>query len=370
MTTHWSHAALAAIVGQDVPTIPRIERRDAAPILPGIDLWDLWPVQRPDGTVAEVAGGALWMLLSADAEVDPDARHAAARIRLMHRTASGWADLGPAMPDGLAPGSREWAGSAVLADDLRTLTLYFTAAGHRGEATPSFDQRLFETRAVLRVDDGAISLSQWSTPVESIAADGAIYMHDMAGGGGLGTIKAFRDPSYFRDPADEREYLLFTGSLAASHSEWNGAIGIARREDGAWRIGPPIIEADGVNNELERPHIVMHQERYHCFWSTQAKVFAPDVTTAPTGLYGMVADRLEGPWRPLNRTGLVLANPADAPFQAYSWLVLSDLTVVSFVDLIGLDRPPHDPVEARAHFGGTPAPTLRLAIDGDQARLA
>ena len=44
----------------------------------------------------------------------------------------------------------------------------------------------------------------------------------MTGGGAIGTIKAFRDPAFFRDPADGCDYLLFTASLAASASAWNG----------------------------------------------------------------------------------------------------------------------------------------------------
>jgi levansucrase len=42
-------------------------------------------------------------------------------------------------------------------------------------------------------------------------------------------------------------------------------------------------------------------------------------------------------------------------------MVLDDLRVVSFLDYRG-------PVE-RAHFGGTPAPTLGLRLEGPRTRL-
>ena len=358
------------IAERNRPTAPRVRREEVQPLLPGIDLWDLWPVQTPDGAVAEIDGGSLWMLLSAEARPDPDARHAHARIRLMHRTQQGWRDLGPALPDGFAPGSREWAGSAVLWEDGRRLTLYFTAAGQRGERELSFDQRLVETSGTLRHVEGGLEIEGWTKPVESVVADGALYTRDMAGGGAIGTIKAFRDPSYFRDPADGREYLIFTASLAASSSSWNGAVGAALRMAGRWELQPPIIHADGLNNELERPHIVVHQGRYYLFWSTQTKVFADDGPAGPNGLYGMVADRFGDVWRPLNGTGLVLANPVEAPFQAYSWLVLDDLSVVSFLDVVGLDRLPRDAAEARAHFGGTPAAPVQLGLAGDCSWVA
>lgn len=364
----WSASAVAAIAGLPAPTAPSIGPATAKPLIPGVDLWDHWPVQTRDGRIAAVGGGALYMFLSAPAGADPDHRHGMARIRAMHETSTGWRDLGLLLPDGHSPGSREWAGSAMLSDDQATLTLYFTAVGRRGEPVPSFDQRIFETSAELRAAAGSIEFGPWSPPIECVAADGVTYTRDMAGGGAIGTIKAFRDPSYFHDPADGGEYLLFTGSLAASASDWNGAIGLAgRTPEGKWAPRPPLITADGVNNELERPHVIVRDAIYYLFWSTQRKVFAAGGPSGPTGLYGMAADHLAGPWRPLNGTGLVVANPDAAPAQAFSWLVRPDLNVLSFVDLPGLSRPPRDAAEARAHFGGTPAPLVRIGLDGDRS---
>ncbi|MFA5967643.1 MAG: glycoside hydrolase family 68 protein [Sphingomonas sp.] len=370
MTTIWSGDAVAAIALRPIPQAPLIDRNGVSPILPGYDLWDYWPVQERDGRTAVIAGGALQMLLSAPVLPDPESRHALARIRLMHETPHGWRDLGNLLPDGLAPGSREWSGSAIVTPEHDRVTLYFTAAGHRGEAEPSFDQRLFETSATLSIEAGVPRLSDWTNPVESVVADGEIYTRDMTGGGGIGTIKAFRDPAWFCDPADGAEYLVFAASLAQSPSPWNGAVGLARREHGRWTLEQPLITADGVNNELERPHLVHYNRRYYCFWSTQRKVFAANGSSGPTGLYGMVADRLAGPWEPLNGSGLVCANPATAPIQAYSWMVLADLGVLSFVDRPGLAADPADPNEARQFFGGTPAMPFRIALDADRATLA
>ena len=38
------------------------------------------------------------------------------------------------------------------------------------------------------------------------------------------------------------------------------------------------------------------------------------------------------PYQPLNGSGLVIANPADDPDQAYAWLVQPDLRVTSLLD--------------------------------------
>lgn len=369
MTTAWSAHAVAAIAGNPIPDAPLIDPAGVKPILPGFDLWDHWPVQQRDGSTAQIAGGTLWVLLSAPILPDPDQRHAIARLRLMLQTKDGWRDLGPVMPDGFSPGSREWSGSAIVSPAHDRVTLYFTVAGHRDETELSFDQRMFESSAALHIRAGVPELAGWTTPIESVVADGEIYTRHMVGGGAIGTIKAFRDPAWFRDPADNAEYLVFAASLAQSTSPWNGAVGIARREGEAWMLRPPIISADGVNNELERPHIVDHQRRVYCFWSTQRKVFANPGPAGPNGLYGMVAERINGPWTPLNGTGLVFANPATAPIQAYSWQVLGNLSVISFIDRPGLTDEPTDPTIARRHFGGTPAEPLQLALDCDRAWL-
>lgn len=357
MTSAWTAADVARIAAAPLPALPVID--DAPPLLPGIDVWDLWPVRHLDGSIAVIVGGALWFALSAPAQGPPVERHARARLRLLHRVDDDWRDLGSALPEGLSPGSREWSGSAVL--DAGVVTLYFTAAGRRGEAVPTFEQRLFVTQATV---DG-VRLGPWSVPVEAVASDGADYVVADQRDGTVGTIKAFRDPAYFRDPADGAEYLLFTASLARSTSSFNGAIGVARRDGGAWRLTAPLIGADGVNNELERPHVVVADGRYYLFWSTQASVFAGE-TAGPTGLYAMVADRFVGPWRPVNTSGLVVANPPSEPMQAYSWLVLPDRRVTSFVDQWRLRGRSLDSVDARAHFGGVPAPEFQLTIEGDR----
>lgn len=365
---HWSPADVARIDAGSAAA-PLIGRDAVAPPVAGLDLWDHWPVLEENGAIAHIAGGVLVIALSARMAGDPEERHALARLRLFHARDNGWRDLGDLLPDGFSPGSREWAGSATV--DLRhdRLTLHFTAAGFRGEAEASFAQRMFMTSAAMDVSGPAPALSGWTAPVETVTSGGAIYETDMAGGGAAGTIKAFRDPFFWRDPADGVDYLLFTASRAGAASRWNGLVGLARRDGAGWSLQPPLVDATGLNNELERPHIVVAGDRCYLFWSTQAKVFAKGGPVGPTGLYGLVAGDICGPWQPLNGSGLVIANPSEAPFQAYSWQVLHDGSVWSFADLVGLSRPPADAAEARAHFGGAPAPILRLRFDGEQVTL-
>jgi levansucrase len=374
MTSAWTAEHIASISGQPLPQAPVITAAEAAPLLPSLDLWDMWPVASADGRPAAIAGGELWMALSAPRRADPGERHFDARIRLLFRIDGGWRDLGNALPDDFGPGNREWAGSALYDPGAGAVTLFYTAAGIAGAGRRGYQQRLFQTRARLDVADGAPRLGGWTAPVESVASDDDVYVRAAAADGEPGKIKAFRDPAHFRDPADGARYLLFAASLKRSSSAFNGAIGLAVATDGGlagWRLLPPLLHADAVNNELERPHAIVHHGRYYLFWSTQRSVFSDDGPQGPTGLYGMVAASFSGPYRPLNGSGLVFANPASEPAQAYSWWVTADLKVYGFVDLWGLRgrTTADDPALLRRQFGGTPAPVLRLALDGDSAVL-
>lgn len=368
----WTQAHVAAITSDVRTTIPLVAPV-SQPLIAGIDLWDLWPLQNADGATAMFGGRSIWFVLSAPRLPDPEARHRVARIRLMSFSGSEWRDHGNALPDGLCPGSREWAGSARFDQDGGRVTLFWTAAGHAGDHGSSNAQRMLAADAALEVTPDGFTLTAWSAPRQIAGGKTEYYVEVIAAAGLPGMIKGFRDPAHFVDPADGASYLVFTGSLKHSSSRWNGCIGLLQEAaaDTTWDVLPPLLTADELNNEQERPHIVVHGGQYYLFWSTQRKVFADHGPSGPTGLYGMVADRLAGPWRPLNGTALIAANPVEAPFQTYSWWVTDDLTVHGFVDYpaTGQDDLIDDPAWRRAVFGGVPAPVFELALIGDSARV-
>ena len=173
--SQWSPAHVGAIAPDSGHVAPLIGERDFSRFA-GIEVWDAWPVQDADGRPAVLGDGVtLWMALAAPNSADPDERHGRASIHLFQRDRSGWTPLGPVMPDGFSPGSREWSGSAVLADDGRSLSLYFTATGKRGEAEPSFVQRLFSARAQLEGTPGSYRFGGWHGLEEAVVRDAALY---------------------------------------------------------------------------------------------------------------------------------------------------------------------------------------------------
>ncbi|RVQ68811.1 glycoside hydrolase family 68 protein [Croceicoccus ponticola] len=365
-TLRWTAADLATLAQRDFDRAPVLGQTDVVRIGSDLDVWDAWPLADNAGNPVSWRGGELWFALAAPALDDPEERHGKARIHTFHHVDGAFHHMGPTLPDGFSPGTREWSGSARIEGD--EVALYFTAAGARDEDRLSYRQRLFVTR--LHLGDGEEIFKGWSEPRELLAPGSGPYLAVEAAEGTIGEIKAFRDPFPW-DLPDGRKILLFTASSKADPGPFNGMVGMALAgEDGTYNAVDPLIDAVGTNNELERPHLVAANGRIYLFWSTQAKVFAPGCI-APTGLYGAVADNIEGTWQLLNGDGLIFANPVNEPFQTYSWWVMPDLRVTSFVDYWGVDDPaaeakPH----GRAHFGGTFAPFLHLTLDGATAGLA
>ncbi|MEV0630970.1 glycoside hydrolase family 68 protein [Nonomuraea wenchangensis] len=365
----WTHRHLGLLAADDATTAPVIDFAALPRILPGHDVWDLWPIQEQDGSTSVAGGRELWMTLSAPALGHPEERHDRARIRLLGRRGDEWADLGNAFPDGASPGSREWSGSAIRRPD-GTVSVYYTAAGRRGEARPTYRQSVVEARSTVLLDGDRALLSHDVPHREVLRSDGRTYLPADEEDGAPGRIRAFRDPGWFRDPADGSDHLLIAASTAWRDT-FTGAIALAGPRDGAWSLLPPLLVAEGVNHELERPHVIVHESRYYLFFCTHRHSFHP-AGRAPTGLYGFAAPTLTGPYEPLNGSGLVIANPSGEPDQAYAWLVLPDLHVISFANYRspqGLDLRHAQSAQARTGFGGTIAPTLKLTLDGLNTRI-
>jgi levansucrase len=86
---------------------------------------------------------------------------------------------------------------------------------HRGRSPGrafSYEQRLFAVPGTLAADGPG----QWQAPQEIVAADGLRYIADRQEitNPAPGSIKAFRDPAWFRDPATGQRHIVFTGSAA------------------------------------------------------------------------------------------------------------------------------------------------------------
>ncbi len=351
-------------------------------------IWDMWPLIEKDGSIAVLPGGwRVLFALSVPRSVLPGKRHDVARISYFYsRDGVNWIQGGYVFEEGTALGSRQWAGSAMI-DNVR-IYYFYTATGRRGETQITYEQRIALASSSFISDKDGVLLVDFSPHEVILEPDGVLYQTEEQSSGGI--IYACRDPFFFKDPATGCEYLLFEGNIAGTSAdincgpgvpsdaaEFTGNIGIALLRNNSynsWQLLPALLEAGCTNQQTERPHIVVRNGSYYLFTDSHRSTFAPGVT-GPDGLYGFVARSLRGNYRPLNNSGLVVSNPPSEPYQAYSWLVLPDFSVLSFIDNFNLQGIPIDEVGLLpeqfqyAHFGGTLAQTLQLAVSGTTTEI-
>lgn len=397
----------------DTDTAPEVDPALADdPLDPDYWLWDWWPARDRDGVPAEIDGWHVAIALAAPANVLPGQRHDIAEFRYLLSDDGGrtWSASRSLWDHADAEGSRQWAGSALYDDETQTLYSFYTAAGetgarfepptideiragetgtdtddegaaaYAGQEGISYEQRVALATARVIVDDDGPRFEDWAEHQILFEGDGELYAATADTEGGAGEIDAFRDPEYFRDPADGQEYLLFTATMPRARCDGDGVVGIARLTGSSedldnWELLPPLLDGHCVNNELERPHIVVRDDLYYLLFTTHDHTF-DDHIDGPEGLFGFVADEMAGPYEALNGSSLVLANPPEAPFQAYSWMTLPNGVTTSFFQYWGLDDGvdldyvgQQDPEFQIEQFGGTFAPSIEIIFDGNTTRL-
>lgn len=366
-------------------TAPDIDNVDQ--VAPDYWVWDTWPLRNRDGSIATVNGYKVVFALTASKEYTWSGRHDEAKIRYFYsKNGKDWEMGGLSYDPDKALGSRQWAGSAMMEEDGK-VHLFYTASGRKGEETTTFEQRLAKTTFDIEVDkkDKSVELSNHGEHMILAEADGEYYETQDQKTGDI--IYSFRDPWFFKDPKTKKEYIIFEGNSAgyektldpenigseefrkdhevpAGAEDYNGNVGIASAENEdltEFELLPPLLEADGVNQQLERPHVLVKGGQYYLFTISHQFTFAPGLN-GPDGLYGFVNDSLRGDYQPLNDNGLVVANPEDDPFMTYSHAVMPNGTVISFVNEY-IDE------NGNKQLGGTFAPTLKLSINGDETKV-
>ncbi|MFC6786551.1 glycoside hydrolase family 68 protein [Halobaculum halobium] len=404
-TPAWTRAQ-AGDLARDADAVKPVVYPPAEPVSDEVYLWDTWLLRERDGSVAEVGGYRVVFALTAPRDLLPGKRHDVATVCCFYSAdGNSWESTGPVFEGSEPLGSRQWAGCALWDPDGEgpsDLYCYYTAAGEAGEEDLSYTQHLaLATGGTLAVEDaagdgevqrgsdgGGLRVEGTFTHESLLRPDGVRYETE---GQSRGMIYTFRDPWFFEDPATGETHLLFEANVPVpegsdacdgdpAQQEFNGAVGVADSPTGdptEWELRDPLLHSTCVNQELERPHVVVRDGRYYLFVSSHEHTFAPGIEGFDA-LYGFVADSLHGEYRPLNDTGLVLTNPGNAPFQTYSWLAFphdEELLVTSFFNYYDLEGRTLDqvaelpPEDQFRRFGGTLSPTVRIDLDGDRTRV-
>lgn len=285
--------------------------------------------------------------------------------------------------------SWEWSGCSVMREGSNAIVdLFFTSVNQDPAQSV-----IAHTEGRLEADENGVRLICFDKVTDLFEADGVHYANQAEN-----PYWDFRDPYVFIAPEDGDVYAVFEGNLAGMRGSFAltqaetgplppgfvaadgaqfaaGCIGLARcvsdwknGDFSQWEMRAPLVSSLGVNDQLERPHLVFKNGLTYLFATSHSAFFAPKLA-GPDGLYGFVSRTgLFGPYAPLNGSGLVLGNPTHAPFMTSAPFVDAEGYVHSFIDTLPAeDQNPAHPAIYR--IGGTLAPTVRLALDGENTYL-
>lgn len=393
-TAIWSRQQAETVTLTKENTAPQITT-DFNLVAPDQWVWDTWPLQNRDGSLAIVNGYRVAFALVAPRSLGWGERHTHARIGMFYsKNGKDWTYAGVPYSYDKALGHMQWAGTAML-DEKGKVHLFYTAttdANANGGKEWNEDnwvlraeQRIAKTTFDIQTNNDGVQLTNEGEHKIILEADGHHYETIDQFKGNI--ITAFRDPFFFQDPNTGKEYIVFEGqsgpnaslkpdnigdeeyrsthSVPAGAEQYNGNIGIAEVLDGDvtnLKLLPPLVESIGTNHQLERPHVVVNGNDYYLFTISHTFTYAPGLT-GPDGVYGFYGKGgIRADYKPMNGSGLVIANPPENPYQAYSWMVLPNQQVISFIN------EPKDE-NGQVQFGGTFASTLKVKLDGDQSEV-
>lgn len=288
----------------------------------------------------------------------------------------------------------EWSGGLVMREGTgNVVDMFYTSEADSpiNQSVPSVSTgRIF-------ADADGVWFKGFKTTTEMFSADGIHNANSQQD-----EYFDFRDPHPFVNPADGRVYCLYESNVAGMRGQFTigseeqgvlppgfavdagaqygaASIGIAVLDDGAYKSGDfstarwtqldPLVTALGVNDQMERPHIVFRDNLTYLFTISHHSTYSGDLS-GPDGVYGFVSENgLFGPYKPLNSSGLVLGNPSSAPYETYSHFVDPDGYVQAFIDT--LPAPGEDPNNpATFRIGATLSPTVKLELDGDRTFIS
>lgn len=378
----------------------RMDQTNTAPLIPEnfpvisdkVWQWDTWPLTGLDTKPITYKGWHVIFSLVAPRDIPFGDRHWVARIGYYYsKDGRAWTYGGQLMDEARGIGCMEWAGTTIMTGSNNVQQFYTTVGEQRGGSTcrtsPPFDveQRLAVSNGKIEADSKGVWFTGFRSHTVIAEPDGTYYQTESQGTAPY--EYAFRDPFIFTNPKDKKTYAVFEGNtggvtgtydctkrdlgdlppghqdVPADAANYTGNIGLMVATNAArtkWKLLPPLLSANCVNRQTERPHVVFHDGLSYLFTISHGFTYAPGLT-GPDGVYGFVGPSLRSDYKPMNASGLVLGNPPEAPEQNYSHEVMPNLLVQSFIDQV--------PTANGNKPGGTLAPTLELDLDGGNSYL-
>lgn len=395
-------------------TMPEIPK-DFPAMNDDVWVWDTWSLTDENANQISYKGWDVIFSLVADrhAGYGFDQRHWNARIGYFFRKTNAdpakdkWNYGGHLFLDNTSIGNTEWSGSARLMQGNQVnvfytaTTFYDVAERNAGGGGIAPDAVIAKALGNIHADKDGVTFDGFEH-TKLLEPDGVMYQNKAQNPG-----FAFRDPYTFADPAHPgKTFMVFEGNTGGSRGEYkckdedlgyragdphaentntvntttgswfqtaNVGLAVADNKDlTKWSSLPPILSANCVNDQTERPQIFVQNEngqnKYYLFTISHQFTYA-DGMRGPDGVYGFVGNGVRSDFQPVNNSGLALGSPTDlnmpanAPegpdprqngrqFQAYSHYVQPGGLVQSFIDNVEGVR------------GGSLSPTVKMNFQG------
>ncbi|ULO09479.1 glycoside hydrolase family 68 protein [Paenibacillus sp. 19GGS1-52] len=344
-----------------IKNLPSAKGYDASGNLIDLDVWDSWPLQNADGTVANYKGYNIVFALAGDPHKGGDTFIYLFYQKIGETSIDSWKNAGRVFKDSdkfvpndpiLKTQAEEWSGSATLTSEGK-VRLFYT---NRQAWTP--DSGLYGKQTLTTAQINVSQLTEDTLNIDGVEdlksifdGDGKFYQTVQQGieAENYSDNHTLRDPHYVEDKG--RKYLVFEGNTGTEDGYQgeeslnnktyyggnikfyqteqkkllegpqkklatlaNGALGIIELNDdySLKKVMKPLIASNTITDEIERANIFKMNHKWYLFTDSRGgKMTIDGIGNKDIYMLGYVADSLSGPYKPLNGSGLVLQMDLD-----------------------------------------------------------
>lgn len=369
LVTKDSRYAIPYFNAKEIKNMPAAYTKDAQTgKIEHLDVWDSWPIQESKiGYVANWNGYQLAVAMMGMQGYNDN------HIYLLYNkygdnNLANWKNAGPIFGYNATDLLQQWSGSAIVNKD-GSIQLFYTKVDTSDKTN---NQKIASATLYLTIENGEVKISKIANDHVVFEGDGINYQtYEQWHKTNTGADNvAMRDAHVIEDEAGNR-YLIFEAStgkqeyqgldqiynwnnyggddaykikslfrLLANHdmesrASWaNAAIGILRLDNNETnpqvaQVYKPLLTANMVSDEIERPDIVKLGDKYYLFAATRlnrgsnddAWMAADKAVGDNVAMIGYVSESLTGGFKPLNESGVVLTAsvPANWRTATYSY---------------------------------------------------
>lgn len=402
-----------------INNIPSAKGYDKNGNLINLDVWDSWPLQNADGTAANYHGYHIVFALAGDPKNGNDTSIYLFYQKIGDTSLDSWKNAGRVFKDSdkNVPGdpylkyqTQEWSGSATLTNDGNVRLFYTDFSGAPEDGGTGWGKQTLTTAQVnlSQPDSDSIKVDGVSDHKSIFDGDGKLYQNIQQfideGGYSSADNSTLRDPHFVEDHG--HKYLVFEGNTGTDDGYQgddqlnnrayyggsyrffqknrsdllqspkkdlatfaNGALGIIELNNDYTlkKVMKPLITSNTITDEIERANIFPMNGKWYLFTDSRgAKMTIDGIGDKDVYMLGFVSNSINGPFKPLNHSGLVLRmdlDPSDLTFT-YSHFAVpqqrgNKVVITSYMTNRGFF----------ADHQATFAPSFLLNINGDRTSV-